>query len=161
MPSRTLQAELKQSRPFASAEEEAFLNLLRTHGELLGPAAALLKGHGLSHAQYNILRILRGAGDGGLPCLEVAARMVTREPDITRLLDRLEDAGWVRRTRSDADRRVVFARITPAGSKLLASLDDPVAKTVRGLLGHLTRAELRTFSKLLTKARLRPENQGA
>lgn len=150
---KSLQHELKKREPFRLPEEEATLNVLRTAGVLVGRLAALFKPAGLSHPQYNILRILRGAGEPGLPCQEVAARMVTREPDVTRLIDRLEQSGWVRRERSTSDRRVVLVAITAAGRELLARLDDPIAELHRQGLGHLTRAELAELNRLLVKAR--------
>jgi DNA-binding MarR family transcriptional regulator len=155
-----LQEELGKKHPFASPEQEATLNLLRTHDHVQQAFARLFHEHGLSDPQYNVLRILRGArgeGDGeGLPCLEVAARMVTRMPDITRLVDRLEEAGLAERSRTAADRRKVLVRITPAGLALLARLDRPVLDLHKRLLGHLTREELAELNRLLVKAR-RPE----
>lgn len=152
---KSLQHELKKREPFRVPEEEATLNILRTAGVLVGRLSGLFKSAGLSHPQYNILRILRGAGDPGLPCQEVASRMVTREPDVTRLIDRLEQAGWVARERSTSDRRVVLLTITPAGRELLAGLDEPVAELHREGLGHLSKAELAELNRLLVKARER------
>jgi DNA-binding MarR family transcriptional regulator len=151
-----LQEELGKKTPFASAEQEASLNLLRTHDHLQQEFARLFHEHGLSDPQYNVLRILRGAGGDGLPCLEVAARMVTRMPDITRLVDRLEEAGLAERRRTAADRRKVLVKVTPAGLALLARLDRPVLDLHKRLLGHLTQAELAELNRLLVKAR-RPE----
>jgi DNA-binding MarR family transcriptional regulator len=151
-----LQEELGKKNPFASPEQEATLNLLRTHDHLQEEFARLFQGHGISDPQYNVLRILRGAGEGGLPCLEVAARMVTRMPDITRLVDRLERVGLAERSRTAADRRKVLVKVTPAGLDLLARLDRPVLDLHRRLLGHLTRDELAELNRLLVKAR-RPE----
>ncbi len=104
-----------------------FLALLHTADSLLRTAEVALNAAGLSHTQYNVLRILRGAGSAGLPCGEIAARMITRDPDITRLLDRLGIRGLVARSREGSDRRVVRARIAPRGLKLLKTLDKPVA----------------------------------
>src|SRR5215213_3217733 len=107
----SLREEIKQTRPFRSPEQEAFLNLQRTADVLMSRMGAVMQDHaGVSPTQYNVLRILRGAGDDGLPCRAVADRMVTRDPDITRLLDRLERDGLISRTRDTRDRRVVLAR---------------------------------------------------
>ncbi len=152
---RNLQSELKKRNAFQSPEEEATLNILRTGGLLLGSVSQVFKQAGLTNPQYNVLRILRGAGEPGLPCQEVAARMVTREPDVTRLIDRLEQAGWVQRARSSTDRRVVRVAITEPGRELVASLDEPVLEAHRANLGHLTRAELAEISRLMVKARQR------
>lgn len=150
----TLKSEIKQKKPFMSLEEETFLNILRTHGIVLGPLSKILREHGLTQPQYNILRILRGAGAAGLHCLEIAGRMVTREPDITRLLDRLERSGWIARARSAEDRRVVNVKITLKGLKLLSDLDKSVNRTHKDTLGHMKDKELETLNRLLVKARL-------
>ena len=114
-----LKDEIKQGRPFESLEAEVFLNLMRTADALSRGVEEILKLAGLSHTQYNVLRILRGAGEQGLCCREVAERMITRDPDITRLLDRLERRGLLTRSRDSKDRRVITVRITPAGLKVL------------------------------------------
>lgn len=149
----TLKQELRMSRDFSSPEEELNLNLQRTVGLLGRPLQRFLRSHGLSPAQYNILRILRGQPDGQLPCRQIGQRMVTREPDVTRLLDRLEKDGLVCRVRSDADRRVVRISITPSARELLAALDEPMRRLHRDALGHLARAEIRELNRLLVKAR--------
>src|SRR4051812_39136416 len=120
-----LQDEIKKQNPFDAPEQEVSLNLARTADQLHGEFARLFKQQGISGAQYNVLRILRGAGTE-LPCLEVAGRMVSHLPDITRLVDRLEAAKLVERCRTQEDRRLVLVRITRAGLKLLADLDGPV-----------------------------------
>src|SRR6266536_389550 len=117
-----------------SPEEAAFLELLRTADVLTRGADWVLKAEDLSHTQYNVLRILRGAPQG-LPCGEIASRMITRDPDITRLLDRLEKRKLISRCRETKDRRTVMARITPDGLKLLARLDVPVQSAHRKQLG--------------------------
>lgn len=152
---RPLRMEIHQTKPFASLEEEAFLNLHRTADALLHGLEAALKPVGLSASQYNVLRILRGAEAEGLACREVAERMVTRDPDITRLLDRLEARGLVIRARDRADRRVITVRITPEGLRLLQALEAPVAELPRRQLGHLDEAQLRTLIELLQAARER------
>jgi DNA-binding MarR family transcriptional regulator len=152
---RQLRTEIHQTKPFASLEEEVFLNLHRTADALLHGLEAALKPVGLSASQYNVLRILRGAEAEGLACREVAERMVTRDPDITRLLDRLEARGLVIRARDRADRRVITVRITPEGLRLLQALEAPVAELPRRQLGHLDEAQLRTLIELLQAARER------
>lgn len=123
----SLQREIKQMKPFDSIEEEVFLNLQRTAEALMGGLSEVLKAFDLTATQYNVLRILRGAGPAGLPCREVSERMVTRDPDVTRLLDRLEARAFVERERLTSDRRVVLARIAVAGTDVLA-LADPAVK---------------------------------
>jgi len=136
----------------ASLEERAYLELLLTADRLAGKMAEWLKPHGLSPTQYNALRILRGAGVDGLPCTEVGARMISRDPDITRLVDRLERRGLVTRSRGAKDRRVVRASITPAGLELLKGLDRPVSEFVRGMMGHLRTEQLQSLMHLLGEA---------
>ncbi len=155
MPSR-LQQEIEQSRPFETPELEAYLNVWRTQDRLCGEVSRFLKGFGISLPQYNALRILRGAGSPGLPCLKVAQRMVARVPDITRLLGRMERAGLVERERLASDRRVVRARVTRQGLKLLEKIHEPLLEFHRQQLGHLTPAELTQLSRLLEKARTPP-----
>jgi DNA-binding MarR family transcriptional regulator len=152
---RRLRTEIHQTKPFASLEEEAFLNLQRTGDALLHGLEAALKPAGLSPSQYNVLRILRGAEAEGLACREVGERMVTRDPDITRLLDRLEARGLVMRARDREDRRVITVRITPEGLRLLQALEAPVAELPRRQLGPLGEAQLRTLIELLQVARER------
>ncbi len=152
MPGRIL-AELKQSRPFPSLHAETTVNLVRTADAVLRGLAAALKPHGISPEQYNVLRILRGAGHAGLPCGEIAARMITRDPDITRMLDRLEARGLIARARDTGDRRVVITHISPAGLRLLSGLDRPVEAENRRLVGHLPPARLRQLVALLEAVR--------
>ena len=145
--------DLKQRRPFASAEEEAYLNLVRTADFLAREVAAVLKPYHLSEAQYNVLRILRGAGDAGHTCSEIAARLVTRDPDVTRLLDKLETRGWLTRGRGHADRRVVTTHLTPDGRAVLQALDRPVREGVARLLAHVPATKVRALTALLELAR--------
>lgn len=153
--SRTLDAEIQQTKPFPSLEEEVFLGLQRTASLLLQALGRELKEHDLTPAQYNTLRILRGAGPDALTCGEIGERLVSPGPDVTRLLDRLETSGLVARLRDAQDRRVVRARITEKGVALLASLDEPVERTLGELLGHLGPERLRTLTGLLNEARAR------
>ncbi len=151
-----LASELKKKRPFERVEDEAYLNLVRTAQWLQHDTERLLRPYGLSEATYNVLRILRGVqSDGalGLPSLEVASRMVTRVPDITRLVDRLIKRGWVERTRTDADRRVVLVSITGKGLEVLKELDGPLVNCVVRQMSKLTQAELIELNRLLEKAR--------
>ncbi len=128
------------------------MDLLRTTDMLSRGLVRILKTEDLSATQYNVLRILRGSPDG-LPCGEIASRMITRDPDITRLLDRLEKRGLISRSRQTKDRRMVLARITPDGLKLLARLDELVGDAHRKQLGHLGRERLRALTELLHAAR--------
>jgi len=135
-----------------SLEEKTYLEILRTSDLLSRSLAGILKDTDLSSTQYNVLRILRGAG-GPLPCGEIANRMITRDPDITRLLDRLDARGLVARERDTADRRTVLARITPEGLRLLGRLDEPIQEAHRRQLGHLGRERLLQLTELLELAR--------
>jgi DNA-binding MarR family transcriptional regulator len=148
-----LQTEIKQSRPFQSASEEAYLNLLKTADLLSQAVNATLKRFGLSETQYNVLRILRGAGKNGLACREIGSRMVTRDPDITRLLDRLEARGLVVRSREERDRRIIVTRITRDGLALLSELDRPLSEVLEGKLRHVGIEKLRALIELLELVR--------
>lgn len=151
--SRSLQAELKQKVPFASREQEAYLSLLRTADALQAQVEGKLKEFGLTGTQYNALRILRGAGPDGLPCREIGERMITRDPDITRLLNRLEDHGFVERTRARHDRRVIYGKITAAGLKRLREMDGPVEKHGREMLRDVGQEKLKQLIELLELVR--------
>ena len=142
------------SKPRAACPEEvAFLELLRTSDQLNRRLVPVLKAEELSGTQYNVLRILRGAPEG-LPCGEIGNRMITRDPDITRLLDRLEKRSLISRCREAKDRRTVLTRITPEGLKLLSRLDEPVQNAHRAQLGHLGRERLKALCDLLRAARV-------
>jgi len=162
----TLKDEIGKRHPFASPEEEAYLNILRTATALLGDFERLFKAHGLSEPTYKLLRILRGhaqrpdANPAGVPCQIIGEQLITRLPDVTRLVDRLERMGLVKRSRTPQDRRVVLVGITRKGLALLAELDEPIAALHRRQLAHMTRAELAELSRLLVKAR-HPETGGA
>jgi DNA-binding MarR family transcriptional regulator len=147
-----LAAEIGKRRPFESPEEEASLNIIKTASVLSWGFEQLLKEHGLSGATYNVLRILRGGGVGK-SCSEIGADMVTRVPDVTRLVDRLEKMGLALRSRVAEDRRVVQVKITAKGLGVLAAIDRPVVKLNRTQLAHMSRAELGELSRLLTKLR--------
>jgi len=150
---RGLQAELKQTVPFRSREQEAYLALLRTADALESKMEAKLKEFGLTGTQYNALRILRGAGQDGLPCSEIGERMITRDPDITRLLNRLQKRGLAERSPGKQDRRVIYGRITPAGLKLLREMDAPLEQFGREILRHVGQPQLRLLIDLLELVR--------
>lgn len=151
MPS--LQQEIRQGKDFESLEQETHLNLQRTHSLLMGPLFRFLKERDLSVPLYNILRILRGQRGEGLSCSRIGERMVTRVPDVTRLIDKLEKDGLVTRDRSRGDRRVVLIAITPRGLALLKELDAPMRDLHRRTLGHLTTAQMKELNRLLELAR--------
>ena len=145
--------EIKQRQPFRSPEEEAFLSVLRTAQLLSDAIEVLLAPSGISRPQYNVLRILRGAGPAGLGRNEIRDRLLTRMPDVTRLLDHLEAAGLVQRQRASRDRRSVCAALTAPGLALLDGLDAPVHDLLQRLLGHLPPDRLRDLSDLLLAVR--------
>lgn len=150
---RGLQAELKQKLPFTSPQQETYLSLLRTADALQAQVEGKLQEFGLTGTQYNALRILRGAGPDGLPCREIGERMITHDPDITRLLNRLEDRGFVERTRARHDRRVIYGKITAAGLKLLREMDAPIEKHSREILRHVGQKQLKQLIELLELVR--------
>src|SRR6059036_4034673 len=147
-----LQHELKKKRPFDSSEQEAALGVLRTGDRLEICIARLLREHGLTPSQYNILRILRGEGKP-LPILEIASRTITVVPGITGLIDRLEQAGFVNRLRCEKDRRVIYVALTDKGTSSLADLDEPLVALHHTLVGHLSHGELKELIRLLEKVR--------
>ncbi|MGI9077491.1 MAG: MarR family winged helix-turn-helix transcriptional regulator [Gemmatimonadaceae bacterium] len=150
---RTLQDDIRQRKPFTSRHQEALLNVVRTSTTLLDKMEDLLKPYGISSTQYNVLRILRGAEPKGLCRNELRDRMLTRMPDVTRLLDRMEEVGLVGRSRDSDDRRLVSTRITRAGRHLVDQLDAPVGELHHRCLGHLSDTQLRTLIDLLTLVR--------
>src|SRR3974377_1277934 len=139
MTSPTLQRELKKKRPFESPEQEAALSILRTNDQLQIRFARLLREHGLTPSQYNILRILRGEGVP-LPILEIANRTITVVPGITGLIDRLEKEGFVTRDGCAEDRRVRYGALTAKGRRTLSALDKPLDQLHEKLIGQLTKA---------------------
>lgn len=138
---------------FESKEQEAYVGLVRTHEQLTGGFTRLFAAHGLSMPQYNVLRILRGAGPGGVSVQKIAERMITRDPDVTRLVDRLVKTGHVSRERCEADRRVVWIRLTEKGVEVLESLDQPVRDLHQAQLAQLGDAKLVALIGLLAEAR--------
>ncbi len=150
-----LQRELHQSRPFRSLSQEATLGLLRTADVVRRRFTRVLEPSGMTQQQYNVLRILRGAGDEGLQTLAIAERMVERTPGITRLLDRLQTKGLAERERSAGDRRCVVCRITAPGLELLDQLEDPMGEADDESLAMLTESEQRRLIELLDQIRAR------
>ena len=148
-----IQQEIQQKKAFRLLEEEASLNIARTADLLEQKIGDVLKPHGLSSTQYNVLRILRGAGAEGVGCKEIASRMVTRDPDITRLMDRLEKRGLLTRDRDKEDRRVVVHKLTPAGLALVNAIDDPLDTAHREAMQHMNRGKLRELIQLLEELR--------
>ncbi len=144
-----IQDEIKQSKPFKSIASEAHVALLRTADVVGRGITDVLKPFGVSPTQYNVLRILRGAGPTGLACGEIGERMITQDPDITRLLDRMEKAGWIERTRDSRDRRVVMTRLTKQGKKLTEDLEEPLARMERQVLKRVGEKRLRDLVDLL------------
>jgi DNA-binding MarR family transcriptional regulator len=142
----------KPKRSFGGPEEEVFVSLQRTADLLARSVEHVLRSADVTPQQYNVLRILRGAPEG-LPCSEIGKRMITRDPDITRLLDRLEKRELISRCRETEDRRTVMTRISPQGLRLLHDLDGPVTEAHEQLLGHMGKARLRSLMLLLKTAR--------
>lgn len=151
----SLKDEIKQTKPFTSLEQEAMLSIQRTDALLGYSIIEALKPYDVTPTQYNVLRILRGAGPSGLCREDIRQRLISQVPDVTRLLDRMEEAGLVGRERDPVDRRLVTSRITDAGLALLEKLEAPITRLHEQQLGHMTNAELRSLITLLAKARER------
>ena len=148
-----LQHEISQRRPFHSLQEEAYLNILRTASQLTDALELLLKPTGITLVQYNVLRILRGSEPDGLCRNELRDRMLNRMPDVTRLLDRMEESGLVSRSREEADRRQVRTQLTARARRMVDELDDKVRAEHQRQLGHLSEDQLSSMIELLTAAR--------
>ena len=153
MPESRLQRELRQRRPFRTPAHEAFVALMHTADLIRRHAATIVESHGITLQQYNVLRILRGAGDEGVPTLEIATRMVEQTPGITRLLDRLEAKGLVRRQRCPTDRRQHLCWITRAGLDTLAALDEPSLRAHDLAFKGLSNTDRQTLIRLLDAVR--------
>ena len=151
-----LQSEIKQTKRFDSLEQEAHLSIERTAAVLTHAFADALKPFGITSTQYNVLRILRGAGDDGLCRNDVRDRLISQMPDVTRLLDRMEEQGLVERERDTADRRMVNTRITREGLRILARLDEMITEIHHKQLGHMSPAQLKSLIDLLAIARAKP-----
>ena len=149
----SLRDEIQQKKPFKSLHEEAALNVVRTNAMLHDAFDKVVKPYGITATQYNVLRILRGAGDAGLSRNDVRDRLLTRMPDATRLLDRMEAAGLISRARGETDRRLVTTRLTRRGREMVNELDPVIARLHKSTLGHLTEKQLTTLNSLLTLAR--------
>lgn len=160
MPLRSLQEEIGKQRPFDALEQEAYLNLLRTAYAFESEFDRFFKEHGLSHATFNALRILRGHGPAGAPSQTIGKELITPVPDVTRLVDRLVDCKLVERSRVDRDRRVVMVKITKAGLDLLAKLDQPVLDLHRKQFKHMNPQDIAEFNRLSFLARQRPDKTG-
>jgi DNA-binding MarR family transcriptional regulator len=148
-----IQREIHQTRAIRLLEEETTLNIVRTADVLMLTLSGVLKPHTLSPTQYNVLRILRGAGDQGASCKDIASRLVARDPDITRLMDRLEKRGLLTRDRAKEDRRFVTHRLTKPGMELVNELDRPVEALHRKLMRHMKAERLRQLVGLLEELR--------
>jgi DNA-binding MarR family transcriptional regulator len=149
----TLREELKQNKPFNSIEQEALLSVVRTSAQLMDRFELFLRPYGITATQYNVLRILRGSEPKGLCRNELRDRMLTRMPDVTRLLDRMEEAGLVERTRDTEDRRMVTSRITKKASQLLATLDPLVADNEKTFFAGIDQSQIQTLISVLTSIR--------
>jgi DNA-binding MarR family transcriptional regulator len=165
MPRRSiaLQDEIKQTRPFRSSAEEVVVSVLRTAAVMQRHLAQVVEAHGITIQQYNVLRILRGAGEAGLPTLAIRDRMVEEAAGITRLLDKLESGGHVVRERCTPDRRQVLCHITPKGASLVAALDDPMDAANQCAGSNLDDDERVQVVELLgaIRAALSPSSQGS
>ncbi|HEV2136304.1 MAG TPA: MarR family transcriptional regulator [Terracidiphilus sp.] len=150
-----LKAEIEQNVPFSSAQEEALLNLVRTADRLSLAMQRIIRPWGVTATQYNVLRILRGAGPDGLTCSQIGNRMLTADPDITRLLSRLKGLKLIRQNRDCGDRRVVRTVIAEGGLRLLKEMDPVVTLAPDELLGHMTADEIAELTRLLERARER------
>jgi DNA-binding MarR family transcriptional regulator len=139
----------KPSHPSSTPEERLFLAVLRAADALGQEAEQLTKSIGLTGTQYNVLRILRGARPDGLPCRGIGERMISRDPDMTRLLDRMEKGGLITRARQKDDRRVVNTQITEVGLGLLKKLDQPMRELHRNQFRHMAAAQMKTLGELI------------
>jgi DNA-binding MarR family transcriptional regulator len=146
-------ARPKPARRFDSPEQEAYLALWRTYDRLRALEDELFARFDLTAQQYNLLRLLRAARPESVPTLALADRLVSRAPDITRMLDKLEDRGLITRTRSAKDRRAVLVAVTVAGSALLDKIAEPLRACHDRQLGHLSAGELKSLTALLKAAR--------
>jgi DNA-binding MarR family transcriptional regulator len=151
-----LHEELGESQPFQVPEQEAYLNLVRTHALLSDEVAELFKQHHLSQPLYNVLKVVARVGDAGMPSQSIAQYMVARDPDITRLVDRLQKDGLIERERDDQDRRIVRVRVTPSGLDAIEKLDPLIWKLHQQQLGHLNQEQIELLNQLLVSARLKP-----
>jgi DNA-binding MarR family transcriptional regulator len=152
-PGSALQREIRQTRPFRSVRQEAMLGLLKTSDLLRRSLATLAEPHGITLQQFNVLRILRGAGPAGLATLEIAERLIEQAPGVTRLIDRLEKKRLVERERCPLDRRQVTCRIAPAGEQLLAAMDKSMNLADHRCLGMLAESDVKKLVRILDRVR--------
>jgi DNA-binding MarR family transcriptional regulator len=152
----TLHEELGASQPFQVPEQEAYLNLVRTHALLNDEVAELFKQHDLSQPLYNVLKVVARMGSAGMPSQSIAQYMVVRDPDITRLVDRLQKDRFIDRERDEGDRRIVRVRITQLGLDAIEKLDPLIWKLHQQQLGHLNQEKLELLNQLLVEVRLKP-----
>jgi DNA-binding MarR family transcriptional regulator len=150
-----LAVTLKQNRPFTSVQQEAFLSILRTASELSNSADKSLREFNITQQQYNVLRILRGAGAEGLCRNEISARMVAATPDMSRLLDRMQKAGWITRERAEDDRRQVSTFIADSGRKLLTVIENPFHEQIHRLFEGIKATDLKMLVDVLAQIRNR------
>ena len=155
MPS-SLREDIKQSKPFTSIEQEALLSIVRTSADLMDRFELLLRPYGITGTQYNVLRILRGSEPTGLCRNELRDRMLTRMPDVTRLLDRMEEAGLVERTRDTEDRRMVTSRITKKALQVLTTVDPIVAENEKHFFSGISPEQVQTLIEVLSAVRHAP-----
>lgn len=145
--------EIKQAKPFVSVQEELWLNLSRTASAVGHTVEQHLRPYGLSPTQYNVLRILRGAGGDGLCQADIGDRLVAQVPDVPRILDRMEKAGWVKRERGTEDRRVVMASLTERGASVVEEVDEPLVQMMAGMFKSMTAEDIGRLNDLLVTAR--------
>ena len=150
---RSLQEELKQSKPFVSLEVEAYVSLMRTYAVLSQPLNDLFKNFGITQTVYNLMRIIRGGPEEGVPCALIADRLVTRVPDVTRLVDRAVEAGLVERNRPESDRRVVLLTLTAKGKDLLIEMQEPLLQAHHAQMKGLNQDELANLVDSLARLR--------
>jgi DNA-binding MarR family transcriptional regulator len=157
LPLSTLQEELGKAQPFEVLEQEVYLNLVRTHAQLSDQVAELFKQYQLSQPLYNVLKVVARVGAAGIPSQSIAQYMVARDPDITRLVDRLQKDQWLERQRDPQDRRIVRVKVTPAGQDLIQQLDPLIWDLHRQQLAHLNPHQLAILNQLLVDTRLKPK----
>lgn len=150
---KNLAEEIGRNRPFDSLEQELFLNLIRTSEWLQGEFARVFKTHGITQPQFNVLKVLQVEEKSGIPIQKIGARMTTKSSDVTRLVDRLERTGMVKRFRTEEDRRVIYVRLTEAGWAIIDQLEQPLVETHQHTKGYLDRPSLELLNKLLFELR--------
>ncbi|MRR07329.1 MAG: MarR family transcriptional regulator [Deltaproteobacteria bacterium] len=150
---KNLAAEIGRDRPFDSLEQELFLNLIRTSEWLQGEFATVFKAHGITQPQFNVLKILQVEEEFGIPIQKIGARMTTKSSDVTRLVDRLERSGMVKRFRTEEDRRIIYVRLTEAGRAMIDQLAQPLIEAHQSTKGNFDRTSLELLNNLLFELR--------